>query len=297
MTAELTPDPPPRPRRRRRGAALGTITPAGYGVRYLLLVLVALISVGPFLYELSTSFKGILDNVYSLTPQLIPAHPTFDNYRQVIQEVPVLRFGLNSVIVGALVVGGQVVGAPMAGYALSRLHFRGRLVVFGLFLSTLVLPAEATLISQLQVLSDLGLRDTLLGVALPGMVGAGSVILMRLAFDAVPRDLDEAAMLDGADVFQRFLRIGLPNVVGMLAVISIMAFIGTWDDFLWPLLVLQTPSHLTLTVGLSYLDGLFVSNPRLIAAGVVIALVPIFAFFLILQRYFFRGVSEGAVRG
>ena len=120
---------------------------------------------------------------------------------------------------------------------------------------------------------------------------------MRNAFMALPKEVEEAAIIDGANAVQRLRYIGLPAVKGVLSVISIFAFIGAWDDFLWPLLVLQSPNKLTLTVGLSYLNGQWSHDPRTIAAGTMMALLPILALFLILQRYFFRGVAEGAIKG
>jgi ABC-type glycerol-3-phosphate transport system permease component len=154
-----------------------------------------------------------------------------------------------------------------------------------------------TIISKFQMITSMGLGDTLLGVCLPDMIAMTNVLLMRNAFMAMPREVEEAAVIDGANTVQRLRFVGLPAVKGTLSVISIFAFIGAWDDFLWPLLVLQTPDKLTLTVGLSYLDGQWSHDPRTIAAGTMIALLPILLLFMGLQRFFFRGVSEGAIKG
>jgi multiple sugar transport system permease protein len=249
------------------------------------------------LWELSTSLKSPIEDVYSATPKFLPAHPTLHNYDLVAQVIPIWHFAQNSIIVAVLCVGGNLVGATAAGYALARLRFRGRRLVTGLFLSTLVLPGEVTIISQYQTVTKLGFGDTLLGVALPGMIGAINVLLLRNAFQSIPDELEDAAVIDGANVWQRIRYIGLPNIKGVLSVVAILTFIGAWDDFLWPLLVLQSPSKLTLTVGLSYLQGEFTADPRTIAAGAMIALVPILVLFAVLQRYFFRGVGEGAIKG
>jgi len=160
-----------------------------------------------------------------------------------------------------------------------------------------VLPGEVTIISQYQTIISLGLGDTLLGVALPATIGTLNVLLMRNAFLAIPAEIDAAAIVDGANVWQRLRYIGLPSVKGTLSVIAVLSFIGAWDDFLWPLLVLQSPDKLTLTVGLSYLQNTFSVNPRTIAAGAMIALVPILVLFVCVQRFFFKGVGEGAVKG
>jgi multiple sugar transport system permease protein len=124
-----------------------------------------------------------------------------------------------------------------------------------------------------------------------------NVLLMRTAFHAIPADMDAAAVVDGANAWQRLIYIGLPNVRGMLSVVVIFAFIGVWDDFLWPLIVLTSPENYTLTVGLQYLNGTFSANPRLIAAGTMIAFLPIVVIFAVLQRFFFKGVEEGAIKG
>ena len=167
----------------------------------------------------------------------------------------------------------------------------------GAILLTMLLPGEATIVAQYLTIRQLGLADTLLGVALPGAIGMLNVLLMRTAFAAIPNELDEAAIVDGANAWQRLRAHGPAQRAGMLAVITIFSFIGAWDDFLWPLIVLTTPDKFTLTVGLEYLSGTFTNNPRLVAAGTMIAFIPIVVFFAALQRYFFRGVDEGAIKG
>ncbi|WP_035803099.1 carbohydrate ABC transporter permease [Kitasatospora mediocidica] len=289
--------PARRPARRRRSPVFDAVTPLGLTARYLTLLVILAVTVGPMLWELSTSLKSVFEDVYTATPQLLPQRPTLDNYSQVARTVPIAHFALNSVIVAALCVGGNLLGATAAGYALARLHFRGRRLMLGLFLSTLVLPGEVTIISQYQTVTRLGLGNSLVGVALPAMIGALNVLLMRNAFLAIPAEVEEAAVIDGATVWQRLRHIALPSVKGTLSVIAILTFIGAWDDFLWPLLVLQSPDKLTLTVGLSYLQSVFAADPRIIAAGAMIALLPILALFVALQRFFFRGVGEGAVKG
>ncbi|MDR8408985.1 carbohydrate ABC transporter permease [Nonomuraea sp. 3-1Str] len=283
--------------KRVRPGGLAAAGPAEKALRYALLLLVLALTVSPFLWQLSTSLKSLHEDVYSRTPTFLPEHPTLDNYAQVADAIPVWSYAANSLVVAAIVITGNVVGATMAGYALARLRFRGAKLLLGLFLATLVLPGEVTIVSQYVTVRSLGLADTLLGVALPGAIAMLNVLLMRTAFAAIPQEMDEAAVIDGATAWQRLRHIGLPNVRGMLSVITIFAFIGAWDDFLWPLIVLTDPDHYTLTVGLQYLNGTFTSNPRLIAAGTMISFVPIVVVFAALQRYFFRGVEEGAIKG
>jgi len=266
-------------------------------LRYALLLVVLAITVGPFLWQLSTSLKGLGEDVYTQTPRFLPAQPTLGNYGEVARTIPVWSYAVNSLIVAAVVVAGNAIGATLAGFALAKLRFRGGTLLLGAFMATLVLPSEVTIISQYVTVRSLGLADTLLGVALPGAIGMLNVLLMRTAFQAIPADVDAAAVVDGANAWQRLVHIGLPSVRGMLSVVVIFSFIGAWDDFLWPLIVLTDPSKYTLTVGLQYLNSTFGANPRLIAAGTMIAFLPIVAVFAALQRFFFRGVEEGAIKG
>ncbi|MFK0290621.1 carbohydrate ABC transporter permease [Streptomyces sp. NPDC090442] len=278
-----------RNRRRGRGWSLAA--------RYLLLLAVLALTVGPFLWQLSTSLKGPGEDIYRYPPSLVPHHPTLANYAAVARTIPVWDFALNSLRVAGANVLTNCVGAALAGYALARLRFRGRRVAVVVFVAAMLVPVESIMIAQFLTLRQLQLNNTLLGVVLPGCIGAMNVLLMRNAFAALPYEVEEAAFVDGAHAWQRFVRIALPSVRGILAVVAVFAFIGAWDDFLWPLIVLSDQSKFTLTVGLNYLHGTFADNQRLVAAGSVIAVLPLIALFACLQRYFFRGVGEGAVKG
>ncbi len=272
--------------------------PARAGVlRYAVLVLVFAFLVGPLLWQVSMSFKGIGDNLYARPPQLIPGHPTLDNYHQVTRLVPVLSYLLNSTIVALISVAANVVGATCAGFALARLRFRGRGAALGVFVTALLVPAETIIVAQFLLMRSLALNNTLLGVALPTSVAALNVLLMRNAFAALPAALEEAGLIDGANVWQRFLHICVPQAKGVMTVVAIFAFVGSWNDFLWPLIVLTDQDKYTLTVGLNALQGTFFDNPRVVAAGTIIAVVPILVFFFVLQRFFFRGIEEGGVKG
>jgi multiple sugar transport system permease protein len=280
-----------------RGGGFNSTSQGERILRYALLLVVLAITIGPFLWQLSTSLKGLGEDVYTRTPSFIPAQPTLSNYGEVARTIPVWSYAANSLIVATIVVAGNAIGATLAGFALAKLRFRGGTLILGLFLATLVLPGEVTIISQYVTIRSLGLADTLLGVALPGAIGMLNVLLMRTAFQAIPADVDAAAIMDGANAWQRLVHIGLPSVRGMLSVVVIFSFIGAWDDFLWPLIVLTDPDKYTLTVGLQYLNSTFSANPRLIAAGTMIAFLPIVAIFAALQRFFFKGVEEGAIKG
>ncbi len=266
-------------------------------LRYLLMLAVLGITVGPFLWQLSTSFKGASEDIYTYPPGFLPEHPTLGNYSGVADIIPVWDYALNSLKVALTNVVTNLVGASLAGYALARLRFRGRRLAGLAFVVALLVPLESVVIAQFTMMRDLHLNNTLTAVVLPGAVGALNVLLMRNAFANLPYEIEEAAVIDGANVWQRFLRIALPSVRGTLAVVAIFSFMGAWDDFLWPLIVLSDSDHFTLTVGLNYLHGTFQQNPRLVAAGTIVAVAPLIVLFACLQRYFFRGVGEGAVKG
>ena len=268
----------------------------GKVIQYLVLILVFILLVGPFVWELSLSFKGKGDNVYAVPPYIIPKTPTWDNYLSVFRQVPVFRYMLNTVIVAILSIGGNVIFSTMAGYALGRLKWRGRNMLFTIFMGTMVIPVEGVVISQFLIVRSVGLQNTLLAVALPGMVGAVNILLMTNAFKGIPDELEEAAEVDGANLWQRFYRICVPQVKGTMTVVGIFAFVGAWNDFLWPLIVISDESNYTLTLGMNRLKGMFVSDPRLIAAGALVSLIPILVFFACFQRYFFRGLEQGGIK-
>ncbi|NBE54237.1 carbohydrate ABC transporter permease [Streptomyces boluensis] len=266
-------------------------------LRYALLLAVFALMVGPFLWQLSTSLKGPAEDIYSYPPKLLPGDPTLDNYAKVADLIPVWDFALNSLKVAAANVLTNCVGASLAGYALARMRFRGRKAALVVFVMAMLVPVESIIIAQFMTMRELQLNNTLVGVLLPACIGAMNVLLMRNAFSNLPYEVEEAAYVDGANAWQRFHRIALPSVKGTLAVVAIFAFMGAWDDFLWPLIVLSDQSNFTLTIGLNYLHGTFADNQRLVAAGTIIAVLPLIVMFACLQRFFFRGVGEGAVKG
>ncbi|MCX5322896.1 carbohydrate ABC transporter permease [Streptomyces sp. NBC_00120] len=266
-------------------------------LRYALLLAVLAITVGPFLWQLSTSLKGTHEDIFSSPPTFLPADPTLHNYERVADTIPVWDYAFNSLKVATANVVTNCVGSALAGYALARLRYHGRKIATLVFILAMLVPVESIVIAQFTTMRELGLNNTLVGVVLPGCIAAMNVLLMRNAFLNLPYEIEEAAYVDGANAWQRFLRIALPSVKGTLAVVAIFAFMGAWDDFLWPLIVLSDPAKFTLTIGLNYLHGTFANDERIVAAGTIIAVAPLIILFACLQRYFFRGVGEGAVKG
>lgn len=286
---------PPRTGWKRRGPQ--SVTVAEVVLRCTLLAAFTLLLVGPFLWQFVTSLKGPGESIFVYPPDLIPNDPTLSNYVKVAETIPVARYAVNSLVVAIVSALSNCLFGAMAGYALARFRFRGARLAFAAFLATIIIPFEVILVSVFLTVRSMGLVDTLAGVILPTAVTGLSILLMRTAFLALPREVEEAAIIDGANAWQRFWRVGLPSVRGTLSVVAIFSFVFAWDDFLWPLVVLKSTSNFTLTVGIQYLSGTFSSDQRVIAAGTMIAVIPLLALFFVLQRWFFRGVGEGAVKG
>ena len=281
--------------RRRRPLGPGGI--ARRVLHYLVLLLVLALLVGPFLYTLGTALKGDADSVFSYPPYLIPRDPTLENFAKVADVIPVWTFIGNSFIVASVSTVTNILFGSMAGFALARLRFRGNTAAYLTFLATLVIPFEVIFISVFLTTRQLGLVDTLLGVILPSAVTGFSILLFRSAFLSLPRAIDEAAVLDGATEFQRYWRVSMPSIKGTMAVVGIFSFMFAWDDFLWPQIVLTSQENYTLTVGLQFLAGAFADDQKVVAAGTMIAVIPLIIAFFFAQKWFFRGAGEGAVKG
>lgn len=269
----------------------------GAVVQYIVLTLVFILLAGPLVWELSLAVKGPNDNVYSLPPYLFPKDFTLNNFVEVFRRLPLLRYFGNTLIVVAGNVLGNVVGCTLAGYAFGCLRFRWRNIGYMLFVLAIIMPTEGILISTFLLVKSMGLTNSLLGLILPGLIGPLNVLLMTNAFRSVPQELIEAAKVDGANMCQRFFHIAVPQVKGTMTVIGILSFVGSYNDFLWPLVVLSDDRKYTLTLGLNRLQGTFYTDPRLVAAGAIISLVPIVIFFALFQKNLFLGLQEGGLKG
>jgi putative chitobiose transport system permease protein len=264
---------------------------------YALLSVLAMVTIFPFLWMLLTSLKGPTDEIFSVPPQFLPGHPTLANYSKVLDQLPVPTFFLNSVTVGVAVTALNVLVAALAAYPLARLRFFGREAIFYLLLGTLIVPAQLTYIpSFVMAVNVFHYYDTLPALILPNLASAFNIFLLRQAFRGVPSDLVDAARVDGAGELRIWWSILLPIIRPSLAAVAIFTFVTSWNDFLWPSLMLHTPNGLTLPVGLVALQGFFSSDFRSIAAGVTMTVVPIIIFFMVFQRQFVRGLA-GAVKG
>ena len=283
-----------RVRRSRRSRLRRGLEIAGW---YLLLTVIALITVFPLLWIVLTAFKGPTDPIFSTPPQFLPNDPTLANFGKVLDSLPVGRFFLNSIIVAGAVTGLSVLVSALAAYPLAKMRFRGREVIFYLLLGTLIVPIQLTYIPSFALAVNVfHYQDTLLALILPTIASAFNIFLLRQAFRSVPDELIDAARIDGAGELRIWWTILMPIVRPSLAAVAIFTFVISWNDFLWPSLMLNTRDNMTLPVGLAALQGFFSSDFRSIAAGVTMTVIPILIFFVLVQRYFVRGLA-GAVKG
>lgn len=266
-------------------------------VWYIVLCLIALLTVFPFVWVFFTSFKGPNDAVYSVPPQLIPQEPTLANYLRVWDQLPVAVFFTNSIIVAVVSVTLNLLLTSLAAYAFAKMSFWGRDVIFYLLLATFIVPPQLTYIpSFVLAVNVFHYYDTLLALIFPSLATVFNIFLMRQAFKTVPNDLIDAGRIDGASEFRIWWSILLPIVRPTLATVAIITFVTQWNDFFWPSLMLHTRERMTLQVGLVAMQGMFTSDTRGMAAGVVMTVIPILIVFVLLQKQFVRGLT-GAVKG
>ena len=200
---------------------------------------------------------------------------------------------LNTLVVCLISIFGNVVFSTMAGYALGRLKWRGRGLVFTMFMGTMVIPIEGVMISQFLIIRSIHLQNTLLAVALPGLCGAINILLMTNAFRSIPMELEEAAMVDGANLWQRFFHICVPQVKGTMTVVGIFAFVGAWNDFLWPTLVFNDINKMPVTAGLQLLSNQMGQYNQMgsLMAATCMAIIPTLLLFLFAQKYFLQSLN------
>ncbi len=261
---------------------------------YLLLTAIALLCVFPFWWTLVTALSTE-GNVFAFPPTFWPKAPSLDNFAEVFRVIPLWAFFKNSVLIAAFTVLWKLILCSMAAYPLARMRFKGRQLVFGVILATLVLPSEVNFLVNFITVTKLSLVDTYAGVILPNIVTAVAILLLKQAFEEVPQDLIDAARVDGASEWIIFSRIMLPLIAPWLATVGILTAVEAWNEYIWPSIVMSKPDEFPLSVGVLYLRGTFGSSTRVVAAGTVITILPTLAAFIFTQRYFMRGM-DGAVK-
>ena len=264
---------------------------------YLVLCAIAFLMLFPLLWLIGTSFKSPTEDIFTFPPQIFPSQPTFDNFITVWDAYPFGLYLYNSAIVAFLAVGLNLLLCSLAAYPLARLDFRGREFIFALVLATIMIPFQIVMIPLYIMAVNLGLRNTYLGIVLPNLTSAFGIFLLRQALKAVPWELEEAARIDGCSELGIWWNIMIPAIRPALFTLAIFVFIGSWSDFLWPLIVLDDPDYYTLPLAVANLADSFSLDWRLVAAGSVISIAPILLLFLFLQRYIVPTDVGSGVKG
>ncbi|MEQ9484232.1 carbohydrate ABC transporter permease [Coleofasciculus sp. F4-SAH-05] len=264
---------------------------------YILLSAIALVMLFPLFWLISTSLKSSTENIFAFPPQLLPSQPTIENYIKVWKTNPFGQYLWNSGIVAILTVTLNLLFCSLAAYPLARLNFRGRDILFAIIVSTIMIPFQIVMIPLYILMVQLGLRNSYLGIIFPNLASAFGIFLLRQAFQGVPKELEEAARMDGCSELGLWWNVMIPAVRPALVTLAIFVFIGSWSDFLWPLIVLDRPEYYTLPLGVARLAGTFSLDWRLIAAGSVISIAPVLLFFILMQRYIVPNDSGSGVKG
>jgi multiple sugar transport system permease protein len=293
MTTDLlSPRSPTHSQPRARLAA----RTAGRMLGVLVLVAGAVLVALPIVWAVSTSLRTPATS-YDQPPAWLPTNPVWSNYSAVFEAVPLLTFLINSVVVTGLIVVLQLITSTMSGYAFAMVRFRGRNGLFALVLATLMVPAQTTIIPVYIIISRLGLVNTRAALVLPVIAGAFGTFLMRQYFLQMPRELGEAAQVDGAGPFRVFLQIYARMAFAPMATLAVLNFSAYWNEFFRPLIFLQDSTTFTLPLGLVTLQGNYgTGSVSIVLAGIVLALIPSIAIFLLAQKYLVEGVTMGSFR-
>lgn len=264
-------------------------------VIYLLLTLGVGIMLFPFLWMVATSFK-LPQDVYNL--RLIPETITFDNYAAIFKKAPFAQWIKNTLIISLIATSTVLIFDTAAGYVLAKFSFIGKQLIFLLIISTLMVPTEMLIIPWYLIANELGWSDTYWGVLFPGIITAFGIFLMRQFMDSIPSDLLDAARIDGLNEWRILLHIAIPLVKPAIITLIILTFIGNWNQFIWPLIVLQTEEKFTLPVGIVYFSSELkdTSNWILIMAGTTISIAPLILIFLIFQKQIIRGIALSGMK-
>jgi multiple sugar transport system permease protein len=290
--AQATASPEGKRNRRSAGQIVRLV------LSYAALIFLTLIFVAPLLWMLSTSFKTNVEAT-TLPLNFLPNEPSTYGYDTIFSSAgtPVLRWFVNSMVAAAAHAVLVLATAAPAAYALARMEFRGKRIFFATIIGTLFIPQFLFLVPNYSIVDAFGWLDTLLAIIVPGAAGAFGVFFLRQFFLALPEELEEAALLDGANRFQIFTRIVLPLSKPALATLALLSFLTNYNDFLWPIYVLFNPESLTLPPGLAILGFSYQTDYAVIMAGGVIASIPVLIVFLIAQRYVIEGIARSGTKG
>lgn len=263
---------------------------------YAVTVLLILMFLFPLVWMLLTSFKSA-EEILRIPPSILPDSFNLKNYADALVKQPIFRFLLNSLIISLGSAAFSVLITAMAGYGFSKFKFRGKEAMFFLILSFLIVPFQSIVVPLYKWITKFGLTDTYLGIALPLLVSAFGVFLMRQAMDTIPNDLIEAARIDGCGEFKTFLLIVFPNVKTFVATQAIIKFLWSWNEFYWPLVITNKPEMKVITVGIQSFTSMYYTEYNLVMAAAVLSILPMAIMFAIFQKGIVRAVSMSGVKG
>lgn len=269
---------------------------AGRALKYIVLAGGAFLMVFPFVWMGIASLMTA-GEIQMRPPVWLPAQPQFSNYSELAQSIPIGRMYFNSLFTAGIIVSGVLLSSSLAGFAFAKYRFPGRETLFYLILATMMIPFFVTLIPVFFIVRQLGWIDTYQGLVAPGLTSAYGIFLMRQFMVTVPDELLDAARIDGASEPMIFWRVVVPLVKPALATLGTFAFIGAWNNFLWPLLALNSRELFTLPLGINSLRSLYADNTNLLMAGTAVAVLPMLLLFIFLQRYFIQGIALTGLKG
>ena len=266
---------------------------AGY---YIISILLAVLALIPFLWMISTSLKS-RGALMSIPIERIPAEPTLDAYTEVFSRFPFLRTIGNSLFISVAFTLITLVSASMAAFAFAKLRFRGSGVILSIYIATMMIPTQVTMIPLFVVMNRLGLIDSYASVILPSMFKPFAVFLLVQQMKTIPNDYLDAARIDGAGLFHIYFRVALPLCIPTLATLAVTTFMESWNDYLWPLLMLTDRNKMTLPIALSTLNGQYNTEYNVLMAGSLISMIPIIIIYIAAQKQFKAGLMAGGIKG
>ena len=264
-------------------------------VCFIILLAICIIWIFPMIWALLTAFQSE-NEIQRMDFHILPVEFTFENYAKLFHNdsSPVLRWFANSLVIALGHMGLVVVIVSLAGYGFTRLHFKGRDTLFLILMATMMFPSVMNLIPNFEIVDSLGWTNTYLAVIIPGAAGVINVFLVRQFMLGIPKELDEAAYVDGANHWQVFWNIIPPNSKPVLMVVALFSFTGAWNDFLWPSIVMRDVDMLPITPGLQLLQGQYMTYPGIAMAGAILAIIPTFVLYLFAQKKFMESMSLGS---
>ncbi|MFN6133968.1 MAG: carbohydrate ABC transporter permease [Synechococcaceae cyanobacterium] len=272
-------------------------SPLARALQLIGLLLLALLLLLPLLWLVSTSLKGPAENIFTSPPALLPSNPSLEAYGRLFRDQPMATYLVNSTLVSGISVLASLLFCSLAAYPLARLRFRGRGLVLALVVATILIPFQVVMIPLYLLMVQLGLRNSLWALILPQAATAFGIFLLRQSFLAVPVELEEAARSDGCTPLGEWWNVMIPAARADLITLAMFVFIGTWGDFLWPLIILDDPRLFTLPLGLQQLASSFSLDWRLQAAGAIVSILPVLVLFVLLQRFILPSATADAVKG